>query len=304
MPRILQGYLECVIYLYPSVEDARQGVAFGGTGFLVGIKSDVHRNLDFLVHQYAVTNYHVIEDSPVIRFNTAGGGTSQRELVKDDWLRHPDGDDLAVAYLGYRNGAQFSHTTYLLHHCISPELIEQHDIGPGDDVYSIGRFITYDGIQKNEPCVRSGIISMMPSEPIADYWGHAQKYFLIEIRALKGSSGSPVFVSLRPFSGRATRQMEQEQDEYKRVHLAAESGTWLLGIASGDMSYKEEVVKKVIRRGEAREEATDYVAYSNSGQTAVIPAWRVRDFILTDERFVVKRKTIEEEIEKTRKGNP
>ena len=307
MPRIRQGFLDCVIYLYPSVEGARQGVAFGGTGFLVAMKSEVHSDLDDFWHQYAVTNHHVVNDyggAPVIRFNAAKGGTSELELVKDDWLPHPDGDDLAVTYLGYRNGAAFKNTAVLLPHCISSAVIDEHDIGPGDDVYTVGRFISHGGIQHNEPCVRSGIISMMPSEPIEDGRGHPQECFLIEIRALRGSSGSPVFVSIRPFSGRETRQMEQETDGDKLAQLRMASGTWLLGIAFADLPYKEEVMKKVVSEGVANEEPTDYVAYSNSGQTAVIPAWKIRDFILTDERFVMARKMMDEKLEKIRKGSP
>jgi len=118
---------------------------------------------------------------------------------------------------------------------------------------------------------------------------------LVEIRALRGSSGSPVFVSPDPFV-RRSRHMERESDIDKKMKIAFEPiGTWLLGIAFADLPYAEPVVSRVTG------EETDYVAYSNSGQTAVIPAWKIRDFILTDERFVMTRKADDEKVTEAKK---
>ena len=66
MPRIADRFLDCSIYLYKSESEARNGVAYGGSGFLAAIpgygkgwliegrcpQHDFH-------HCYAVTNAHV-----------------------------------------------------------------------------------------------------------------------------------------------------------------------------------------------------------------------------------------------------
>ena len=40
MPRLPDKMLDCVCYLYESEDDARAGVEFGGTGFLISMPSE------------------------------------------------------------------------------------------------------------------------------------------------------------------------------------------------------------------------------------------------------------------------
>jgi hypothetical protein len=40
MPRIPDGFLDCVVYLYRSEDEAKEGSGIGGSGFLAGIISD------------------------------------------------------------------------------------------------------------------------------------------------------------------------------------------------------------------------------------------------------------------------
>jgi len=54
--------------------------------------------------------------------------------------------------------------------------------------------------------------------------------------------------------------------------------------------------------GKDEDMATDYVAYSNSGQMAVIPSWQLLEFVDKDERFVLHRKRAEE-VARERKRN-
>lgn len=310
MPRLPQILLDCVIYLYPSANAARAGEAYGGTGFLAGIKSETHPDQD-LVHLYAVTNRHVIKDppSPVIRLNTLQGNTEVLELNSDDWIPHSDGDDVAATYLGYFDRNKYKYSCIMVDRTfLTKDVIEDNDIGIGDDVFTISRFISHGGVQRNEPSVRYGNISMMPSEPIEDYYGHSQKCFLVEVRSLRGSSGSPVFVWLRPFSNRQTKYLEAlgENPSIEEIGRALKQGMWLLGIAFADVPYQEEVKKQIRDRSGVvvDERETDYVAYSNSGQMAVIPAWRVSDFLLNDERFAMTREANDKEWEEAKKRTP
>ena len=95
MPRIDEAFLDCVIYLYPTVEDAETGRASGGTGFLVGypVEDNPH-----LFHLYAITNSHVITNGfPVVRLNTASGKSDPLPINKQSWRHHVKGHDIAAA---------------------------------------------------------------------------------------------------------------------------------------------------------------------------------------------------------------
>lgn len=152
MTRINDDFLECVIYLYPTTENARQGRSAGGTGFLVAVDSQ-HAGK---VYVYAVTNSHVIREaaSPVIRLNTTAGGTEVLSFTANQWVHHPDGDDLAVAMLPGLGSEGFKVKYVPEKMLITKDDLVKHNIGPGDDVFMVGRFITHEGRQRNLPSVR------------------------------------------------------------------------------------------------------------------------------------------------------
>ena len=191
MPRIPDKYLDCAVYLYPSELAARDGVNSGGTGFLISVPSAKHEDIQYI---YAVTNSHIIENGkPVIRLNTKGGEAAILPLEVKHWDSHQDGDDIAVSFLGTLPDHYQIHaipTDMFLHE----EAVKDYLIGPGDDVFMVGRFFAYDGKQRNTPSVRFGNIAMMPGEPIyqQDRNRH-QESFLVEMRSLAGFSGSAVF---------------------------------------------------------------------------------------------------------------
>ena len=84
VPRIPDQYLDCVIYLYHSVEDAQRGAIHknGGSGFLVGIPAAQGPGW----HLYAVSNRHVVETSPVIRLNTKAGDIDVLNTSTSNWV--------------------------------------------------------------------------------------------------------------------------------------------------------------------------------------------------------------------------
>src|SRR2546425_389572 len=92
MPRLPSWLPKAVVYLYPTEDHARQGARSGGTGFLIGIGSDLtdKGQDDGPTSLYAVTNSHVIReaDSPVIRINTLDGVLDVLPLTGDDWYHH------------------------------------------------------------------------------------------------------------------------------------------------------------------------------------------------------------------------
>jgi hypothetical protein len=219
MPRIQDDLLDCVIYLYPSVTDAETGVKAGGSGFLVSVpleKNPDHRAV------YAVTNSHVIRGgSPVVRLNTLKGDMKALDIPASVWMHHPDGDDIAVVPLGL-DANLFKFKMLPVQMFITNEIIDEFAVGPGDDVFLIGRFTTHEGKQRNLPSARFGNIAMMPLEPILHPSGLLQESFLVEAHSINGYSDSPVFVHIPSFSNRPGKGGS-----------FSHYGPWLLGVDWG-----------------------------------------------------------------------
>jgi hypothetical protein len=97
MPRIDDLYLDCCIYLYRTNASAAAGEELGGSGCLVRLESEVHRDFH---HYYAVTNRHVVtEGFPVVRLNNQGGKQTILPYTKSDWI-YRDDLDLAACSIG------------------------------------------------------------------------------------------------------------------------------------------------------------------------------------------------------------
>jgi hypothetical protein len=176
VPRIADAYLDCVVYLYPSEGDAEDGTRAGGSGFLVGIPSQgLPQNFWFL---YAVTNKHVIVNSTVIRLNTKDGKDIM-PTARSAWQTHHAGDDLAACLISFDPANyKFNHVPRSIF--LSRENVKALNVGPGDDVFVVGRFINHEGRQMNLPTARFGNIGQMPWEPIKQDDGFEQESFLVE----------------------------------------------------------------------------------------------------------------------------
>jgi hypothetical protein len=266
MPPIPPDLLDCVFYLYQTRDHAEKGERTGGTGFFVSKPTET--DATFL---YAVTNQHVVggqSQSRVMRVNTPDRPTPFEtvETQWSDWIQHEDGLDIAAMSLGLS-------TDYPLRVSAVPSTTlvanEGFMFGPGDDVCVVGRFITHDGKQRNEPTVRFGHISAMPGEPLKPKRGVAHAAFLAEMLSLPGNSGSPVFVY---------------RMSYGAVLGAPEgvSDPCLLGI---DFCHLANLKPVVLRDGETRyQDATGKRLYinQNSGMMGIIPAWHLTELLQSE----------------------
>jgi hypothetical protein len=160
---------------------------------------------------------------------------------------------------------------------LTQQAIEEHNIGPGDDVFMVGRFVTHDGRQRNTPSLRFGDISMMPRGPVMHPRGYTVESFLVETRSLSGYSGSPVCVSVPKNILRPARE--------RGTYSPREGGFWLLGVDWGHIPIYENVLEKN-REDEIPE---GWVVESNSGQMAVAPAWKLKELLDMEELAVVRR---------------
>lgn len=269
MPRLRGELADCVAYLYPSALSADQGIQAGGTGFLVGVRSEAKPKIAYC---YAVTNRHVVEGdpmnggagkAPVIRLNTHNGGT---DIISNaQWKFPPAGDDIAIASISFEPTYKFR--PILVERFMTQELVKELAVGWGDDLFLVGRFISHAGKQRNMPVARFGAIAMMPDEPIEnEETKFQQESFLAELHTIGGFSGSPVFISL-PRERYIDHPKYDSEEERKQSHRS-----WLLGIEWCNANFLDR----------------------NTGMSGVIPAWRIADLLLNDEDFKMQRKRADE----------
>lgn len=279
MPRISEQLLECVFYVYASEADADAGERNGGSGFIVGARSSRFRDR---YYPYAVTCRHVIADvgpSPVLRLNTKDGGKKVIPTNESDWHYHLAGDDVAACYISilpppyqYR---VIPADTFIL----TEEVMQARDIGPGDEVFMIGRVVDLEGRQFNTPLVRFGNIARMPVEPIyQEKTGYPQESFVIEARSIPGYSGSPVFVHIPPWSQRPN------QPGYMPVGWI---GPWLLGI---DWGHSHDEFPVLTLDGK---EVNQLKIKANAGMALVVPAWKLAE-LLNQKKLVDEREWMEQ----------
>lgn len=275
MPRIPPKTLNCAAYLYPSVADAEAGEDFGGTAFFVMIPSSVPDR----GYLYAVTNWHVAVagGASVLRVNTKDGGTDIFDFGPEDW----DFDrrfDIAVVRLSL-DPSRHSYSPIPVHGFVSQDDVERVKLGPGDDVFMVGRFVDHDGGPVNRPSVRFGNISVMPT-PIPQENGGTADSYCIDLHSRSGYSGSPVFVYRTPGFDLEERLGEGAN---KALLVAGTNYLALLGIHFAQFPEQWEIRR--IEPGRKAYEShvpllTDGAYVSGlSGMTCVLPAWSIMDVL-------------------------
>jgi len=284
MPRIDPAHLHCTIYLYPNKSAAEKGANFGGSGFLTAIPYSQLIDGQQRAHVYAVTNSHVIGkkegNSPVIRCNRLDDKTEIISYIYEEWTDFGEYEDLAIRRLDtdYVNKiswlAYFPWTFVMVQDVIVRERYAPIDIGA--DVVMIGRFISFDGKQRNLPVVRFGSISMLPLEavPHSNKKRPDQYSFLVETHTNPGTSGSPVFTT------------KEREDGFVEPDK-------LLGVVWGYSTVNSKILRK-----KTHDEIANMYTPANSGMAMVVPAWKLaaclyhKDVIM--ERDEIEKREIEE----------
>jgi hypothetical protein len=283
MPKIPESILDCVFYLYANESDAKKGIRAGGTGFLVGVPSKISPSDYTFI--YGVTNWHVAvkKKLSVIRLNTVDGRTRTFNFEPKDWVFIPHKDDVAISPLlrnlhGDKEKVGLIHVDYLA----KDQDISECQIGIGDDVFLLGRFINHDGGVTNQPVARFGHISAMPTliPQLTRYTGHS---YLIDMNCRTGFSGSPVLV-YRTYTGNF------EETYLTKKPFASKYGfLYLLGIHWGQFPEELEVTydKNLAKSCQVILPKGGWVL-GWTGMTCVIPAARILD-LLNSERFQQER---------------
>ena len=197
MPKLgeYQYLLDIVFFLYPNEEDAKKGANAGGTGFFVALPSDIAP--DHLHHLYAVTNWHVAVNSgsSVIRINRTDGGVEIFEFGPDEWEFVPNGHDVAVIPIDLDPKVVKAEAILATSFFLTDEWIKEKEINAADDVFVLGRFVDAEGVNKNNPAMRFGNISMMEARVnLRERASSLPPSIVVDMHSRTGFSGSPVFV--------------------------------------------------------------------------------------------------------------
>jgi hypothetical protein len=273
VPRIDDSVLDCAVYLYHSEQDAIEGAHSGGSGFLVGVPvgwdDDGWKSRPRGTHIYAVTNSHVIEDgASVIRLNTRKGETKVIDLSRESWIHHPKSDDIAVAPIEPdRELDKFKYIGVGIDMFVTQERMKTSAIGPGDETFTVGRFIARDERQSNAPIVRFGHISGSGTELIERIDGFKQESFLVESHSISGFSGSPVFVWV-PLERTAKVADPQLMSQFRKAVRSYQHAPreYFLGIDWGHLEDEHP-----------------------PGMAGVVPAWKLLEVLSTDEVIKMRR---------------
>jgi len=275
MPYVPPEIRNAAFYLYPTVEHARKGSNFGGSGFVIGMPSKRHGRYG-QVFYYAVTNWHVAcQGSPVVRFNTKNGPPDIFEFDVDQWY-FDSRYDIAVKPINLNADV---HTVTALHSgmLVTKTLVRDARIGPGDDVFMVGRFVDHDGGERNRPALRFGNISADPT-PMTQENGMKVDAYCIDLHSRSGYSGSPVFVyrTLGSELVNDPRHRELTWDEFKNgtqfflilgIHFAQFPEMW--EVTSSGKLRRETSPEPLLTEGK-------YIR-GLSGMTCVLPAWYLQE---------------------------
>jgi hypothetical protein len=223
-----------------------------------------------------------VGEGPVVRINADDGGFQLIRTSHESWFIG-EKDDLAIMPAEFQSKG-LNVGVIPVEAFLTKEMIEQHSIGPGNEVFVTGRFVHHEGKAKNTPTVRFGNISMMPGEPFKrpSPDEDLEEAFLVEFRSVGGYSGSPVFLCEPPF---------HLWDKARLLHLWSQSPR-LLGIDLGHIHEHKRVLKKS-NKGKYIEDPNEKYYEANTAMSIVVPAWRL--MALLNRPDIVRLRTEEEE---------
>lgn len=285
MPRIPDAHLQSVVFIYRSEEAARTGAQHGGSGFVVNYPAGIG---DWRI-RYVVTNAHVIDSGGQwVRLNCSGG-TYILHIPHDQWDTAPP-DDFAIAVLRLPpQVAPFELSLDTL--AVTRQEVQALGVGPGDEVYMIGRFVAHGGRIANNPIARFGSISLMPNpdELVLDGRGNDVEAYLIEMRSHAGFSGSAVFLLIPQQSFRGV--IGDTSRESNVTHFR------LLGIDAG---HKLDLMPVEEWDSGAWHERNDLQVKHLSDVAIVVPIWKVVDLLKRDD-LAEQRAELGNELEEQRR---
>ena len=203
--------------------------------------------------------------------------TRSYDFPQNSWCIHGE-HDLAVHALPVNLLThQYSIALLSLDMLVTRSQVLSSQIGPGDDLFYVGRFMDHAGKFKNMPSVRFGSISMLPddNEPIdvrTDKRNRQQVGFLVEARSRSGYSGSPVFM----YYGKHSEEHGIVIMDVKNIRL--------LGVDWGHLPERVQ-----LKDPDGYFDGAKRFVEVHAGMMGVVPAWFLREFIETAPELIEQR---------------
>jgi hypothetical protein len=264
---IPEAFRKCVVFLFAEGQPV-------GTAFIAGIPvaappqadaSPLRENEGWYIH-YLVTARHMValarkHGSLSARVHLADGSTTFIEIPENSWHEHHS-TEVAVVLL--RERRPMDQTNISIAAFELDELVKQHRLSIGDEVFFMGLFSEHPGAQRNEPIARFGNIALMPGEKVTVETGDSTariRAYLVEARSSGGHSGSPAFVFFPP-------------DRFLNSITVSESlPIFLLGLVQGHYDVEHEMKFQ----GDVGKVAL------NAGIATVVPAQDIYDLLMSEE---------------------
>jgi len=258
---------KCATFLLVEGRDPETGVLgkhLFGSGFFVTVWGDDKSSAAI----YLVTAQHLLDksedDGPLFVRMNSGAGQVDFEAPQAKWTRHPSTDVAAIRVPippdpGFKS-IDFSGL-------LSDQLVVDHKVGVGDEVFFAGLFSEHPGRQRVQPIIRFGNISMMPVDPIKtpDLRVASEiDAYLVEARSWGGHSGSPAFIYYP--SDRSGNS----------ITVNKELPVYLLGLVHGHYEIASDVAYKGDILGSGK-------VPINAGMAAVVPSQKIIDVLMDDE---------------------
>jgi hypothetical protein len=237
------------------------------TGFLVSAGYMEFRPA--MTFQYVVTCQHVIqgenEDNLRIRVNKKDG-TAEPIRLKRGWFYHPDPNryvDVAVAPIQL-SPQVFDIAPIPTGTFCNGELLTDRDVGPGDELFYPGLFLSQYGRTANMPVTRLGTVAALvdKTDLVTTESGAKTRAHLIESRSIGGHSGSPVFLNLLV-------SRTYYADKKITLPLPHQIGYPFFGMLRSHLNAKDS--------GEYTTESKPSTDWINSGIATVVPAMDIFD---------------------------
>lgn len=230
---------DCVCFIYANIKGQARPV---GTAFFVSLPIREH-----LVTVIVVTALHVIakiqqhsdDGRTFLRVNAKQGGFHIVEVATDSWVKPDQAEEIVdVCFCAWPfpwGESDFDIRYFSADIAATKDVMTAQGLGVGNEVAFPGLFVNHHGQNRNEPIVRFGHISAMPSEPVSTQHGEIQAY-LIEARSVGGLSGSPVFLDPGLFR-------HSEETQTREWRATGDPGGYLLGVMHGHWDAPKEAAE-------------------------------------------------------------
>lgn len=255
---------KCVVFLGYQLASGEYRMA--GSAFYIGRVKGDSKKADPV---YLVTARHVIDsikhkgiDAVDARLNLRTGECDWLKIPMDAWFTDPSDPTLDVAIVKIGVSDQCDHLVLPYGMEVNDAVIQENEVGLGDEVFVVGLFRHHHGARRNIPIVRVGNLASMGEENVTTSLGDMDA-LLVEARSIGGLSGSPVFLNLG-----ISRMIKG-----KVLFAQGEPRYWLLGLIHGHFDALSGAIDEV------DSQASLSTAQVNTGIAIVVPFRKIDQVI-------------------------